>query len=134
MGQGWGDPSGPGVANEGRVTQITGETKMKAIAVLAVFPAFAIAQELPLVIGTVPNQDNSKITFTTYRGDCTGTDWMVYAQADGGQVKMTGCYRMIGDELFVVWDDGDIYTYSLQSLSLSTDMRKWLKNKRPDGI
>lgn len=93
----------------------------------ALIPAMAVAQEMPPILGTIPNRDNNKITFTTLQGECKAKDWMVYTQADGGKISGMGCYRMVGDELFVVWNSGDVYTYSLDSLRLSSEMQTFLQ-------
>jgi hypothetical protein len=100
--------------------------------ILAMFliPTTIAAQNMPIIVGTVPNRDNSKITFTTYQGDCKNNDRVVYAQADGGKVGMTGCYRIVGEELFVIWSDGEIYTYPWATLTLSREMDKFLRESR----
>jgi hypothetical protein len=102
----------------------------RTIAALMLIPALATAEQMPLIVGTVPNRDNAKITFTTYQGDCKGNDRVVYTQADGGQVTLTGCYRIVGYNLFVVWSDGDIYTYPWVNLTLSREMDKFLRESR----
>jgi hypothetical protein len=103
---------------------------MKRLAALALIPVLAVAQEMPLIVGTIPNRDNNRITFTTYQGDCKGNDKVVYTQADGGKVTASGCFRFVGDNLFVVWDSGDIYTYPFDNLTLSSEMEAWLNRKR----
>ena len=100
--------------------------------ILAMFliPTAIAAQNVPLVVGTIPNRDNSKITFTTYKGQCTNNDWVVYAQADGGKISLTGCYRVVGEELFVIWSDGEIYAYPWANLTLSSEMDQYLRRSR----
>ena len=101
---------------------------MKAL--WALVPAVAMAQEVPPILGTIPNRDNNKITFTMYAGECKGNDRVVFTQADGGKVTGYGCYRLVGDDLFVVWQEGDVYTYSFDSLQLSTDMQEFLRKTK----
>jgi hypothetical protein len=101
---------------------------MKAL--WAFIPAIAVAQEVPPILGTIPNRDNNKITFTTLQGECKADDWMVYTQADGGRISGMGCYRIIGDDLFVAWNSGDVYTYSLGSLRLSNEMQTFLQRAK----
>lgn len=103
---------------------------MKRLAALALIPVLAVAQEMPPIVGTIPNRDNNRITFTTYKGECKNNDKLVYTQADGGQITATGCFRFVGDNLFVVWESGDIYSYPLNSLTLSSDMEAWLARKK----
>lgn len=102
----------------------------RTLATMLLIPTVIAAQELPLIVGSIPNRDNAKITFTTYQGDCKNNDKMVYTQADGGKVSLTGCYRMVGDSLFVIWSDGDIYTYELGNLVLSSEMDQYLRKAR----
>lgn len=102
----------------------------QAIAGLLLVPVLAVAQEMPLIVGTIPNRDNNRITFTTYKGECKNNDKLVYTQADGGQITATGCFRFVGDNLFVVWESGDIYSYPLDNLTLSSEMEAWLNRKR----
>jgi hypothetical protein len=122
------DPAAEGVAVQSRISQ-TREKAMKA-AVLALVPVLAVAQEMPLIVGTIPNRDNNRITFTTYQGDCKGNDKVVYTQADGGKVSAVGCYRIVGDSFFVVWPENDIYTYRMDSVTLSPEMEAFL-NRQP---
>jgi hypothetical protein len=93
----------------------------KAMAILLTVPAVAAA-EMPVIIGTMPNKDNSKITFTTYQGECKKGDRTVYTQNSGGRVTIVGCYRLIGEELMVFWSDGDVYTYPAAALTLTAEM------------
>lgn len=102
---------------------------MKA-AVLALFPVLAVAQQVPPIMGWLPNRDNNKITFTTFQGDCKPGNRVVYTQADGGKVSELGCYRIVGDDLFVVWAEGDVYTYPLANVTLSSEMEAFL-NRQP---
>jgi hypothetical protein len=107
---------------------------MKRAFVLALIPALAIAQDMPFVVGTIPNKGNAKITFTTYKGDCQGRDWVVYTQEDGGRVALTGCYQLVGDELFVIWSDGDFFTYPWRAMTLNPDMAAFLKRNREQPV
>jgi hypothetical protein len=89
----------------------------------------ALAAQIPLVLGTVQNQAGSWITFTTYQGNCEGDDKVAFTQSSGGKVELTGCYRIVGDQLFVIWADGDIYTYKIEHLTFSREMLKWLEEQ-----
>jgi hypothetical protein len=101
---------------------------MKAL--LALIPAIAVAQEVPPILGTIPNRDNNKITFTTLQGECKPQDRLVYTQADGGKISAMGCYRMVGDDLFVVWASGDVYSYDIGELRLSSDMQEFMRRQQ----
>lgn len=103
---------------------------MKGLAIVMLFPALAAAQEMPTILGSISNRAGSKITFTTVQGDCKANDKMVYAQSDSGRIELSGCYRMVGDDLFVIWSDGDIYTYPINTLTLSSEMDALVNRQR----
>jgi hypothetical protein len=102
----------------------------RTMMVMWLIPAIAVAQDVPHILGTLPNRDNAKITFTMIQGDCKKDDRMVFTQADGGQITTTGCYRIVGDDLFVIWKDGDIYTYPIDRLTFSLEMDAYLRKGR----
>jgi hypothetical protein len=55
---------------------------------------------------------------------------MSYAQHSGGKVGMVGCYRIIGDQIFVKWADGDLYTYDFDSMIFTEEFRQHLKKQK----
>lgn len=104
---------------------------MKRYAVLlAAASPLAGAQDVPTILGTLPNRDNNKITFTTLKTDCPKDQYLVYTQADGGKISMTGCYSLVGDQLFVRWVDGDFYTYPADDLIPSDEFRNFMNRNR----
>ena len=102
---------------------------MKRIAVLALASMTAMAQ-MPEIIATMPNRDNSRITFTTIQGSCDTDQKLAYAQSNGGKISILGCYRLIGDQVFVKWSDGDVYTYDVNALTITAEFENYMKNKR----
>ena len=101
---------------------------MKYIALLVGLSlvSFAVARE-PTIIGYVPNRANSKITFTTDRGSCQDGQHLAYTQNDGGRIGFVGCYRLIDGELFVVWSDGDVYTYDFSAMVFSEEFKNYIQ-------
>jgi hypothetical protein len=81
----------------------------------------------PTIVGHIPNQAGSKITFTTERGDCPEYQLIVYGQQKGGRIGITGCYRLIDDELFVVWSDGDVFTYPFDALVFTQEFERHVR-------
>lgn len=55
-----------------------------------------------------------------------------YTQSNGGKIELVGCYRAVGDQLMVVWADGDVYTYPINDVTFSPEFMKSLK-KREKG-
>lgn len=101
---------------------------MKALALALVsIPAMA---QMPEIIGIIPNRDDNKITFTSVRGSCEEGQLMSYAQYSGGKIGMVGCYQVIGDQVFVKWADGDLYTYDFNSLILTEEFKQYIKKQK----
>jgi hypothetical protein len=115
-----------GMAVQSRASQNGEKAMKKAMAILLTVPAVAAA-EMPVIVGTIPNKDNSKITFTTYQGECKKGDRTVYTQNKGGRVTLVGCYRFIGEEMMVFWSDGDVYTYPAAALTLTAEMEAYVQ-------
>lgn len=100
---------------------------MKALwMMMGLWIPMGIAQ-VPTILGTIPNRDNSKITFTTNQGECQKGEALAYAQFDGGKIGIMGCYRLIDSELFVRWSDGDVYTYHLDNLTFSPEFLDYVR-------
>jgi hypothetical protein len=93
-----------------------------AFGLIAALPLLASAQNTPTILATIPNNDGGKITFTSVKGQCPEDQSMVYTQGKNGKVSLTGCYRLIDSEMFVLWADGDVYTYPFASLTFSQEM------------
>lgn len=102
---------------------------MKRLALLALISTTAYAQTVN-IIGYIPNRDNNRITFTNYKGNCPDGNKVVYTQHDGGKIGAVGCFQMIDDQLFVIWNDGDIYTYSIDAFVVSDEFRKYMEKNR----
>lgn len=102
---------------------------MKKLAVIAALLPMVAAAQVDIV-GTIPNQSGSKITFTGRQGDCPSGQLMVYAQEAGGKVGAIGCYKLVSDQFFVVWSDGDVYTYDLGAMTLSEEAKQYLNSGR----
>lgn len=102
---------------------------MRAAFALALVSIPAVAQ-VPEIIATMPNRDNSKISFTSLQWNCEPDQKLVYAQSDGGKISVLGCYQLIGDQVFVKWSDGDVYTYDVDSLTLTADFQAYMKKNK----
>ena len=100
---------------------------MKKILLAALLWSPLAVAQVPTSVGHVPNRAGSKITFTTDRGSCKDNQFLAYTQNDGGRVGFTGCYRVIDSEIFVIWSDGDVYTYAFSSLVFSQEFRQYIE-------
>lgn len=98
-------------------------------ALLMLLPLTAVAQEMPAIVGTIPNRDGAVITFTSWQGSCPQGQSVVYTQGSGGKIALAGCWRYLGSQLMVKWDDGDVYSYSLEQFTMSPEMLAYLEAK-----
>ena len=91
------------------------------------FALISDAVARPTIVGYIPNQAGSKITFTLQPGSCLNEQLVVFAQNEGGKVGAVGCYKLIDNELFVVWNDGDVYTYSFDNIVFARDFKDYIE-------
>lgn len=99
---------------------------MKKLVVLAaMLPMVAHAQVN--IVGTIPNRDGGQITFLAHRGSCPEDQLVAYTNRSDGKVTLTGCYKYVSDKFFVLWSDGDLYTYDAEAFTLSEEARRYLK-------
>jgi hypothetical protein len=101
--------------------------KLAALA-LAALSVVANAQGAK-IIGTIPNQDNGHITFTSVKGSCEDNRLLAYIRAQGGQIEATGCYILVDDQFFVLWATGEVFTYSLDSITFTKEFLNSVKDK-----
>ncbi len=88
--------------------------KLAAI-VLALVSAVASAKDVT-IIGTLKTQAGGLITFTSVKGSCPDNQLVAYIRSNGGKVAITGCFSLVDDQLFVLWSDGDLYTYPMDNI------------------
>jgi len=96
--------------------------KLLAIA-LCVVSVAAIAQQMPTIIGHMRNNDNGQIVFTTEQGQCKDGTRLTYIEGSGGKIYLVGCWRKTDNKIFVVWSDGDIFSYDIDNLNFT---REWM--------
>ena len=100
-----------------------------AALILATLSIVAAAQEAT-IIGTMRNKGNGLITFTSVKGSCPDNQRVVYIRNEGGKVEITGCFSLVDDQLFVLWKDGDLYTYPVEAISFTPEfLRNSDKNR-----
>ena len=97
---------------------------------LALVPGLVLAQPIPDIMGYIKNRDNGRIVFTMVRGACPEGWSAVYSTADGGKVAVSGCYRLIGEDLMVRWGDGDTYSYPFVDLEFTQEFLRFVEAKQ----
>lgn len=83
--------------------------------ILAAFATQAAAQD----IGYFTNQAGGKIVLNM--APCHQRDFpsgrIAYTSVPGGKTS-TGCWTLTGQNVMVQWDDGDIYTYPINRMTV----------------
>ena len=97
----------------------------KIIAILALLASGSVlAQDRPTIIGSMKNKENGQIVFTTDQGQCQEGSLLTYIEGSGGKIYMVGCWRKVNNKVFVVWSDGDIFSYDIENMNFT---REWME-------
>lgn len=100
----------------------------KWLIVLAALCGTAVAQEMPQVIGYIPTQGGKVVLGSAFCDDASSKH-IGYLQSDGGKIVQPLCWDMIDDEVFVVYADGDRYTYPFSSVRFTAAFDAWFNNR-----
>ena len=108
----------------------------KWIIALALLAGAVDAKELerPLIVGHIANQAGGEITLTMRStAKCREQDAVfVYIRDPGGRVSLIGCWRLVGETIFVFWDDGDTYSYPLDALRMTPEWLRYMEQERAE--
>lgn len=100
----------------------------KALLVGWLLAGAAVAAELerPAVVGHIANQAGGQITLTmrTSKKCAQQEAVFAYVRDPGGRISLIGCWKMHGEDVFVFWDDGDVFSYPLESVQMTEE---WLR-------
>lgn len=66
-------------------------------------------------VAYINNQGGTRIVFTDT--PCKDGKSLIAHSADRGGKVLFGCWFIAGDDLMVVWDDGDVYRYPIANLT-----------------
>lgn len=84
------------------------------------------AQEMPLIVGTIPNRADAVITLTLRQGSCPKNQYVGYTENDAGRIMFWSCWFFAGGKVFMRYDDGNEYTYPVDSISFTPEFLAWL--------
>ena len=99
------------------------------IAAVAALATVAMAQEVT-ILGTLRNQDKGQIVFTLLKGECKEGQHLVYTTGNGGEITLFGCYAYVNGQMFVVWSDNTMYSYSVDGFELSADAERLIRQRK----
>lgn len=104
--------------------------KLLAIVAISLLPAVGFSQQLPDVIGTIETKAGGIIVLTTSMAKHCGDDrFVAYARQSDGKVVGVGCYNMVGQEFFVEYVDGQVYSYPNDMVKPSEEFLRYLAEK-----
>jgi len=110
--------------------------KLKALLMGWLLAGAAVAAELerPLIVGHIANQAGGEITLTMRStAKCREQDAVfVFVRDPGGRVSLIGCWRLVGETIFVFWDDGDTYSYPLDALRMTPEWLRYMEQERAE--
>ena len=89
------------------------------------FCGVAVAQTNPTIIGYIQNQVNGQITLATEACQKDPTKRLAFIKTNVGKIGLTGCWQMIGDNVYVAWSDGDLFSYPVGSITFSAEFERW---------
>jgi hypothetical protein len=107
--------------------------KLKALLMGWLLAGAVDAKELerPLIVGHIANQAGGQITLTMRTSKKCAQQEAVFAyiRDPGGRISLIGCWKMQGEDIFVFWDDGDVFSYPLDSLQMTDDWLRYMEQE-----
>ncbi len=99
------------------------------IAAVAALTTVATAQEVT-ILGTMRNKDQGQIVFTLIKSECKDGQHLVYTTGSGGEIGIFGCYAYVNGQMFVLWNDGTMYSYPVDGFELSADAERLIRQRK----
>ncbi len=104
-----------------------------ALVAAALMSTSTLAAEEPLVIGWIKNRGDGEIVFLSTTVNCK-TGQRGYVRDDGGRMALFFCWRLESKMFWVTYDDGDRYSYPLDSINLTPEYMAYLNEKQGDRL
>lgn len=105
------------------------------------------ADHMRNITGSIPNQAEGKIVFTTAKTiECGPKAYFVYAQDKSKTDKITGCYTYINDcyklqdifrcyeGLIARYEDGIVYSYDIQQFEFPEDFLSFIRQEQENQV
>ena len=105
----------------------------KWILLFAMMCGTAVADKIPTVIGYLPNKAAGEITLTSETCERDRTKKFAFIKNEGGKLSLGGCWRMIESNVLISWEDGDVYSYPVESIIFTPEFNEWSErnNNKP---
>ena len=99
----------------------------------AIAPRY-VSDATPPVIGFIRNRAGGQITLASESCSAKQGTSFAFIKDDGGKISLTGCWSMVGDDVVIVWSDGDVYSYPITAIQFTPSFDEWYERKnRPKG-
>ena len=86
----------------------------------------------PSVLGWIRNRAQGQIVLAGETCAADPTRRFAFVKDDGGKISLTGCWQMIGDDIFINWSDGDVFSYPIASIEFSPAFNEWYERNRKE--
>lgn len=103
-------------------------TMWLAAAVLMVSSAWA-SPDWPPVIGSIENKAGGRIIFSSTRCEGTPARRIAYIRDLSGKISAFGCWHYSNKQLWVFWNDGDVFTYDIEAFEPSPEFDAMLQER-----
>lgn len=103
---------------------------VKWIVLLSLLSSELIAQQMPVIVGTIRNRAQGEITFTTEPCNTDSTMHFAFIRDDGGKLSLSGCWKLIGYDVVVKWSDGDVYSYPVSNVQFTQEYNEWYAERQ----
>ena len=87
--------------------------------------ASAVAQNFS-IIGHIRNEAGGEITLSTESLNCKPDERGAFIRSKGGKIDLLGCWKLIQDQIWIRWADGDIYAYDLGALITTPEFDRYI--------
>lgn len=102
------------------------------ISTVAFLSTIAAAQSPPVMVGEMLMQERGKLVLSSETCDNGSSQWVGFLQDRNGKILLPLCWTFVEDRVFVVYGDGDRYTYDLANIQFTPEFAAWAdrRNKK----
>lgn len=96
---------------------------------LSVIASISLGQNAPTFIGHLTNKDGGQIIFTNEQCATDESRRIVFIKQKTGKISLHGCWSLIDSEIFVLWDDGELYSYPVGAVVFNPEYENWYQSR-----
>jgi hypothetical protein len=84
-----------------------------------------VSNPVPPIIGYIKNRAGGQIVLATEKCSTEPDLQFAFVKDDGGKLSLTGCWRMIGEDIIIKWSDNDVFSYPVDSIEFTDSFNQW---------